>query len=120
MIKKSIKYYSLSIIIFILGGFISCKNCRNSGTINIKVTDENNHAVVGAGVNIYSNSSGYIKIISDSTDISGRYTGKLLEGEYAYSVYKRRDKMLYSEEAFFQVITCDYRSFKINPFLNIQ
>jgi flagellar hook assembly protein FlgD len=112
MIKKSIKYYSLSIIIFILGGFISCKNCRNSGTINIKVTDENNHAVVGAGVNIYSNSSGYIKIISDSTDISGRYTGKLLEGEYAYSVY--------SEEAFLQVITCDYRSFKINPFLNIQ
>ncbi|HBX49751.1 MAG TPA: hypothetical protein DEH02_01635 [Bacteroidales bacterium] len=99
---------------------------ETSGTLLVKVLDNNSTSISGAKVAIYSyvatSSSGSIINIlaNDSTNANGEYyAGKLLEGEYSVTVQVSNNNFQYREEIDFQIIAGDSKVIQVFPIKNV-
>lgn len=117
----------MNLILVFIALFISCAKepdsmtvfLNQSGTVSIKVVDNNKNAFKGAQVSIYSSVPGDQRIYFDSTDVSGICNvGKILQGQYKYHVTAKKDKPVYSYSEYFQIIAGDDRILEVNPFKN--
>ncbi len=108
--------------------FISCEKdpdnitvvLNGSGSLSIKVIDEQNNAFNGAKVNVYSSIPEGERIFYDSTDASGVCNvGKVIQGQYLYYVSAEKDNRIYNIAEYFQVIAGESKTIEVNPFLNV-
>lgn len=87
---------------------------NNSGNLTIKVLDENNQPCTGATVRIYGEGG---KLYEDTTNTTGIFNiGKLLYGEYSYSISAKKENRKYSESRIFQIVAGDDKVIQINPY----
>lgn len=118
MKKQLIILLSLSIL------FFSCQKddinvtLNQSGTIDVKVIDNNNKGIEGAEVRIgYSSYSNLI--FEGETNSSGVCkTGKLLQGTYICYAETSYNKVTYSDSKTVQIIAGENKAVEINPLLN--
>jgi hypothetical protein len=120
-------------LIFVLAlGLFSCKkddskfpdtltvNVNQSGTIYVKVTDNNNVSFKGAVVAVFSSLSNGVMIYSDSTNESGICNlGKVLQGEYYCTVTAKSNNKYFVASKYFQVIAGEKKVIELKPFLNV-
>ena len=93
---------------------------NQSGTLSIKVTDDNKNGFKGAKVSIYSSVPSGERIYYGSTDANGICAiGKVLQGQYSYYIHAENNNKIYGANDYFQVIAGEDKIVKINPFLNI-
>lgn len=91
-----------------------------SGTLSIKVIDNDQSGFKGANVRIFSSIPGGEIIFNDSTGANGICdAGKVLQGQYGYIVSAVKENKTYSYGEYFQVIAGDDKTIETNPFLNI-
>lgn len=87
---------------------------NNAGNLTIKVLDENNQLCTDADVRVYSEGG---KLYEDTTNITGIFNvGKLLYGEYSYSISAKKENRSYGDNRFFQIVAGDDKVIQINPF----
>ena len=129
LISKKILRISLSIsavlFCFLL---VSCEKdpdnltvlLNQSGTVSLKVTDDNQNGFSGAKISIYSSIPERERIFYGSTDVNGICTiGKVLQGQYMYYISAENNKKTYQSSEYFQVIAGEDKIIEVNPFLNI-
>jgi len=93
---------------------------NQSGTVSIKVIDDNKNGFIGAKVSIYSSIPKGERIYYNSTDANGICTiGKILQGQYGYYITAEKNNKIYQTEEYFQVIAGEDKIIEVNPFLNI-
>jgi len=93
---------------------------NQSGTVTVKVTDDNQNGFKGAKVSIYSSIPEGERIYFDSTDSKGICTvGKVLQSQYGYYISAEKNNKTYQLSGFFQVIAGDDKIIEVNPFLNV-
>jgi len=120
--KRLITLLSLMVIM------VSCQkqadnitiNMNSSGNLNIRVLNDQNDAVAKAHVMIYSTNPENERLYYDSTDNNGICSvGKLLQGQYYYSVSAKAGKITYYISQYFQVIAAESKTVDVNPFENV-
>lgn len=118
----------VSLILVFVVLFISCTMepdnmtvfLNQSGTVSIKVVDNNKNAIKGAQVSIYSSVPADQRIYFDSTDVSGICNvGKIIQGQYKCYVNAKKGKPEYSNSEYFQIISGDDKILEVNPFQNV-
>lgn len=91
-----------------------------SGRLSIKVIDTDKNAVADAVVSVDSSIPENERIYDGTTDANGMCdVGKVLQGQYEYSVTAQRGNRTYSERKSFQVFAGDKNEIQINPFENV-
>lgn len=87
---------------------------NNSGTLTIKVLDENNQPCNDATVSIYSNGN---LLFQDTTNTSGIFNvGKLLYGEYQYRVSAKKENRVYGDTRVVQIVAGENKVIQVNPY----
>jgi len=121
---KKIKYLLICVLALTV---VSCEKepkdmtvtINKSGALKIQVIDNDNQAMKGAELQIYSNSTGYT-IEEGVTDNSGGYaSAKLLQGSYYCYVSAVKDNKKYWDNVTFQIIAGETKNLKINPCVNV-
>lgn len=87
---------------------------NNSGSLTVKVLDENNQPCNDASLTVYG---GGQMLFQDTTNTTGVFNvGKLLYGEYGYSVTAKKENRTYSDNRMFQIVAGDDKVIQINPY----
>ena len=93
---------------------------NQSGTVSVKIADDNQNGFKGAIVSIYSSGSAGGRIYFDSTDTRGICAvGKVLQGQYEYYISAKKDNKTYRLRECFQVIAGENKILDLNPFSNV-
>jgi hypothetical protein len=91
---------------------------NNAGSLTVKVVDENNQPCTNAHVRIYGYSSEVI--FEDTTNTSGVFKiGKLLYGEYKYTISVKRGNISYGDSRMFQIVAGSDKLIEVKPFMNV-
>jgi hypothetical protein len=91
---------------------------NNAGSLTLKVIDENNQPCTDASVRIYSNNGN--QIYMDTANTSGVFNvGKLLYGQYKYSVSVKRGNISYGDSRAFQIVAGSDKLIQVSPISNV-
>ncbi|MGE5383383.1 MAG: hypothetical protein ACM3PX_08160 [Omnitrophica WOR_2 bacterium] len=118
-------FVAISLIIIV---FSACKKepdtitlvTNPGGNLVIKVLDEGNIPISKAKVYVQSTIGDGVTLFYDSTNNDGLCNvGKLLEGEYEYSVGAYKGNIYYYKGGAFQIVGGDSKTIEVNPFKNV-